>query len=262
MEPDAAINSASTVARLLYDYGPVVTIVSIFLVLFIIIFLFLIRTQQKSNESIMKEHKALIENIVRMNEMMYTKNVNEDIKEESTAEIMNIFLKISTTLKTHMGPYLGFLNAERLAVYLFHNGLHTPHGFPFFKFSCICEQILNPVFAKIKNHKDFPINLMSDFVKDLFEHKDISYYDGPKPENMDPMFEKLLTDRINKYIVRGIFDSNGNLIGFVWVEFKSNAIDSTSFEAKSDKVNSLIKDITPILEFSDFNNVYKGGIIQ
>ena len=249
------ITGTETIAELIYQFGPAVIIVSVFLVLFITILFYIMRQQQKSNENIMKEHQILIQNLIEYNMKDPTPlpcPPSESKKEHDTKEIMNIYLKIKSTIKIQISQYMVDLQADRIAIYLFHNGTKAINGFPFL--------IAN---SRIKQHHDFPVNLMTDFLKNLFDHKPICYYDDNDiNSNMeeDPMFEKLISSSSNKYIVKGIFDSEINLIGFIIVEFTSEQLNPYNYVVKNTEVDNLIKHISPVLEFSDFNNLYQGGV--
>lgn len=258
------ITGTETIAELIYQFGPAVIIVSVFLVLFITILFYIMRQQQKSNENIMKEHQLLIQNLVEYNmkepPLPY---VSDSKKDHDTKEIMNIYLKIKSTIKIQISQYMVDLQADRIAIYLFHNGMKAINGFPFLKFSCIGEQSNSITNSRIKQHHDFPVNLMTDFLKDLFDHKPICYYDDNDINSSmeeDPMFEKLISSSSNKYIVKGIFDSEINLIGFIIVEFDAEQLKPYNYINKNTEVDNLIEHISPVLEFSDFNNLYQGGV--
>ena len=231
--------------------------------IFIVTLFFIMKSQQKANESFMHEHKLLLENLIKVSlDKPEPKKLEHNAK-----EIVAIHMKISASIKVHSTKYMSILEADRLAVYIFHNGQSGINGFPFLKFSCMSEQVTSVNKSCIKQHHDFPVNLMSDFINDLYTHKNISYYDdaiveGEEDKYMynDPLFDKLVSTRGNKYICKAIFDSNSTLIGFVLVEFTNELLKPYNFVNKSAKLDEFITAVSPILEFSDFNNVYHGGV--
>lgn len=260
MGPISAASGVMNVAELIYNFGPAIVIVSIFLMLFIIVLFYIMRQQQKMNENTMKEHQLLLDSLIKRG-LEEKHHAASKAEEKNLKEIMNIYIKISSHLKVELSSFMSSLEAERLGIYLFHNGMHAPNGFPFFKFSCISEQVKHINLAKIKQHHDFPVNLMSDFIKDLYTHQEIAYYDeGQSSFESDALFNKLISDQHNKYIAKGIFDTNVNLIGFVIVEFSNKLLDTNNYAHKNAKIDQLVKTISPILEFSDFNNLYQGGV--
>lgn len=244
-------------SEVIYNYGPTVVIIAAFIILFILVILYILRIQQKSNEHMLEEHKLLIQSLIEMQKS----TEEEPVKKEKpiNKDLMNSFMKISNVLKSHIAANVVMLDARRIGVYLFHNGTHATSGFPFFKFSCICEKMTNPHDARIRYHKDFPVNLIGDFVNDIYNKTTDKYYDPNHTEPLDPVFIKLLCNEEDKCLIRGIFDTDSNLLGFILAEFRVDHFDSSSYSTKSDIMDQLAANITPILEFSDINNTYKGG---
>lgn len=259
-----ATGGSKSVVELVANFGPAIVIISMFLILFIIVVFYIMRQQQKSNESIMREHQLLIQTLIKSN----TKTdiiIEEEIKEKKKHDIketIDIFLKVSSHIKVELSSYMNILKSDRLAIYLLHNGQQAANGFPFFKFSCISEQVKHLNMARIKSHHDFPVNLMSDLIQTLFDHKTISFYDEDSQINIDPFVYKLLVNTSNKYIIKGIFDTNVNLIGFILVEFDFVELNKDCYFKMSKEIDNLIKTISPILEFSNVNNIYQGGVIK
>ena len=64
---------------------------------------------------------------------------NYQLHEEK--DLMTLFGNIHKRLIEDCREALEILNADRTAVYVFHNGVYSSHGLPFFKTSCICEII-------------------------------------------------------------------------------------------------------------------------
>ena len=63
--------------------------------------------------------------------------------EEKPKQIVKLYVKLNTLLKTDLKKACKEVDAERIAIYLFHNGTYGLSAFPFIKMSCICE-ILKP----------------------------------------------------------------------------------------------------------------------
>lgn len=259
-----ATGGSKSIVELVANFGPAIVIISMFLILFIIVVFYIMRQQQKSNENIMREHQLLIQNLIKANtktDIIIEEEI-QDHKKHTIQETMDIFLKVSSHLKVELTTYMTLLKADRLGIYLLHNGQKSASGFPFFKFSCISEQVKHLNMARIKSHHDFPINLMSDMIQTLFNHNTISFYDEDSQVQTDPFIYKLLANSSNKYIIKGIFDTNVNLIGFVLIEFDFVELNKNCYFEMNKQIDDLIKVISPILEFSNFNNIYQGGVIK
>lgn len=261
MNETEAINGVASISKLIYEYGPAVTMMSVILILFIVILFYFLRSQQKANENIMNEHKLLIENMIAQQKererlMMEYRKEKEG---PSNKELMDTYIKINNDIRSHVAVNILSLEACRLCIFLFHNGTKSLSKFPFFKFSCICEQTTNVKYVKINKQHDYPVNLMSDFVANLYDHKEISYYnqENHKVVEDDPMLEKILSNHHDKFIIRGIFDSSITLLGFVLVEFKDENINNENYPEKSKIIDELVNELLPIFEYSNLNQVYQ-----
>lgn len=253
MGHNVPVTEIESISNLLYDFGPAVVILSIFLMLFIIVLFVLIKQQSVSNNQMIKEHQVLIERLL---------NQNDSKENKLDKDVVNLYVKINNAIKLEVTTFVNLLEANRLAIYLFHNGTTALSGLPFLKFSCISEYTKYTERSRIKSHYGFPVNLMSDFVKDLVNHTEIIYVDDTQPNTYsdDALVSKLISAPADKYIIKGIFDSNFNLIAFAVVEFDSTVLTNENCSYKKERINELIKIISPILEYSDFNSIYKGGV--
>ena len=257
-----AINSVGSLSKVIYEYGPAVTLMSVILILFIVILFFFLRSQQKANENIMNEHKMLIETMIaqqKEREQQFLAMQTNKKNEPTNKELMETYIKINNDIKSHVAVNIVMLSACRLSIFLFHNGTKSLSKFPFFKFSCICEQTTNVRYVRINRQHDYPVNLMSEFVTNLYEHKEISYY-NPESRTVieeDPMLEKILSNHNDKFIIRGIFDSASSLVGFVLVEFSEDSITDENYPEKSKIMDELVDELTPIFEYSNLNQVYQ-----
>lgn len=255
MDQGAAVQGVSTFAELIYNYGPVVVILSVFLLLFISIIFYILRTQQKANENIMNEHRLLIETL--LSQKVLVTNTTSTATQRSHKELMDIYLKVNQEIKTHVAVNIVMLKACRLAIYLFHNGTKGINRFPFFKFSCISEQVTVPKYTRLNTQVDYPVNLMSDFILVLNNNGEIVFYDEEHHDNSDTMINKILADDENKYIIRGIIDSSTCLIGFVLIEFHTEELDKDNYKEKSKIIDEFVQELTPILEYSNFSKIYQ-----
>ena len=258
-----AINSVSSLSKVIYEYGPAVTLMAVILILFVVILFYFLRSQQKANENIMNEHKMLIETMINQQkereQQFLALQARQNKPEVSNKELMDTYIKINNDIKSHVAVNIVMLSACRLSIFLFHNGTKSLSKFPFFKFSCICEQTTNVRYVRINRQHDYPVNLMSDFVSNLYENREISYYntDSRDAIDNDPMLKKILSNHQDKFIIRGIFDSASSLVGFVLVEFPNDSINDENYPEKSKIMDELVDELTPIFEYSNLNQVYQ-----
>lgn len=264
----STVRDVSEVTKLLDQYGPVMTILAIFLVIFIALIFFVLKQQANANAKMREDNSELMKNLLNTNREMLDnalKKIAPPVSVATEPKVLNLmetYSKINESLKDNCRAYLDKTTADRIAIYLFHNGTHTTHGFPFFKFSCICEYITKGTLSRMKDHLDFPINLMGDMVTLLMrqgEYYEFSEASKNMTRPIDPMIYKLLTSDSNSFIVCAIFDSDNNIMGFILSEFNRSILNDTNIQIRKDIMADMAKSVSPILEFSEFNKNYKGG---
>lgn len=205
--------------RMINEFGPFVFGLVAFLLIIVLLFVVIIylakaisRGNKDSDDNNSDRIKYLENEIARM---------RGDNKSERDRSIMEVFLRLSDSLKYTVRELLDQVGADRVEFYLFHNGTHSINNIPFLKASCICEMDKMGIskYHLIKMHKDIPINLMDDIIVDLiYKHEFVIYKDESK---VDALIAKLFLDEQDKTcIFSGIFEyDSGELLGFIVAEY-------------------------------------------
>ena len=216
-----------SLARLINDFGPFVFGLVAFLliiVLLIVLLIYLAKAIANNNNHSSTDDET--DRIRRLEDEI--SRLRGDDKSEKDKSIIEIFLRLSDSLKHNVKEILDDVNADRVEFYLFHNGTHSLNNIPFLKASCICEMDKVGVskYHLIKKHKDIPIGLMDDIIVNLLKKHTFVIY---KNENkIDAIISKLFFDEQDKTcIFSGIFEyGDGELLGFIVAEYD----DVTKFE--------------------------------
>lgn len=169
---------------------------------------------EKARQS--EESKVIANMIDDMNQQPYTLN-----------KLTETYTKTNTLIKHKLKEASDELSAERICVYMFHNGEHSLNGIPFLKTTCICEYIDRHKGATslLMTHKGVPINMASDLFKQINSHQFTVLY--PDDTNivdrvMANFFCKENENRTT--IVVTIYDSSNQLdekpIGFLSADFE------------------------------------------
>lgn len=208
-------------ARLINDFGPFVFGLVAFLLIIVLLIVLLIYLAKaiatnNSNHSSSDEES---DRIRRLEDQIA--RLRGDEKSEKDKSIIEVFLRLSDSLKHNVKEILEEVHADRVEFYLFHNGTHSLNNIPFLKASCICEMDKVGVskYHLIKKHKDIPIGLMDDIIVNLLKKHTFVIY---KNENkIDAIISKLFFDEQDKTcIFSGIFEyGNGELLGFIVAEY-------------------------------------------
>lgn len=244
------ISSTESLAYLMYEFGPAIVILSSFLMIFIVVIFYVLRQQQSTNSRLIKEHQQLLEHVISQRS-----NGNE------TKELVKIYTKVTTSINKLVMEYSNMVNPVRVAIYLLHNGSYGLTNFPFLKFSCVGESIRHSYFNRINNHVEYPVNLMTSFMSDLCNNTIIVKINDDSNEFFrDSIINKLVINTNNNYIVKSIPSSDSILVGFMLIEFDRDGLNEDTKDIIVKTTNNLANNISPIFEFSDFNEVYKESV--
>ena len=162
------------------------------------------------------ESKTIAHMIDDMNQQPYTLN-----------KLTETYTKTNTLIKHKLKETSDELSAERICVYMFHNGEHSLNGIPFLKTTCICEYIdrHRGATSLLMTHKGVPINMASDLFRQINSRQFTVLY--PDDTNiidrvMANFFCKENDNRTT--IVVTIYDSSNQLderpIGFLSADFE------------------------------------------
>ena len=232
-----------SLGRMINEFGPFVFGLVAFLLIIVLLIVLLIylakamsaNNNNQSNGNNNDRIRYLEEELARM------RGDNPTTKEKN---IVEIFLRISDSLKHNVKEILEDVDADRVEFYLFHNGTHSLNNIPFLKASCICEVDKDGLakYHLIKMHKDIPIGFMEELVVDLLKKHNFVIY---KNENkIDAFISKLFFDEQDKTcIFSGIFEYNsGELLGFIVAEYDYvSKFEDTDLRYKMNKMSEAAK---------------------
>lgn len=232
------------------EYGPLIVILAVFLVVFLAIIGYILRTNQKSIENSSELNEQLVTTILN-NYFEKNSHVLESHKQHEERNIVNIFMELNKTLKSACDRIMRKTNSDRTAIYVFHNGTHASHGLPFFKITCICETISknSNVNVKISEHSSVPISMFDSIVMNLFYNSE--HYININ-ETSDPAEIVFLHDtKIKECFFVPIYDDDNNMMGFVFNGY--NTIDENrNVEEEKEYLVDLARMAQPVIEYSKF----------
>lgn len=245
------VSTTESLAFLMYKFGPAIVIISSFLMLFIVILFYILRQQQASNAKIMNEHQQLLQHLIDKND--------KDYEKEDTKELIKIYTKVIGNLNRLMTEYSNRINPIKVSIYLLHNGSYGITKFPFLKFSCVGETMRNSFFNHVNNNTEYPVNLLSNFFETLTNNSSVVKI-GNDQCFKDSIINKLIVNINNNYVIKSILSSDGIMVGFILIEFDPEVFNNETKANVLKKTDILASNISPILEFSDFNSIYKESV--
>lgn len=266
------VSDVTELASAISEYGVMAVLLAIFLVLFLVIIISVIRnnqkhidnlmTQNKENTEIMKQQQqSLIDNLMLQQKELLSSSIKQIISTPSTPvynekNIVEIFVKLNDLLKADCKSTQEEINADRVSIYVFHNGTTSSHGIPFFKMSCISEFIIrgHGLSSKLIDHTNLPLNMFDTIISQLFNTGEFIITNNEKNKSSDPISYIFIGPKVNTCILESIFDSDNNMLGFVCGEFRTE-LTHDELDEKIKALNELCSKIKPVLEFSDYQEI-------
>lgn len=243
---DITTDQVEGMAKLLNQYGPTVVILSIFLFIFIAILYFILRSNQKMNEQMLNSQKSASDaNQKMMQEMFDTcmaivktskssqdDDDNDDEEKPKKKNIVSTYIDSSLAFKDASRIAIGKIKCDRIAIYLFHNGNHTPYGYPFAKMSCVHEwNMRGSNTVRGVNHVNIPLYAFSTIVESLVKDGEFvvsNIYEHGMLSADEQIFQFISGSTIRALFALGIRDKNNELAAFTIAEFK----DPQDFSSK------------------------------
>lgn len=240
---------------------------TVILALFIVVFLAMqymqwkqAKADREANEiantnlinTFIAQHEKILNTIINNKEMN-----NYQLHEEK--DLMTLFGNIHKRLIEDCREALEILNADRTAVYVFHNGSSSIHDLPFFKFSCIAEFIArgSGSTSKMKAHNSVPIDLLNQIIDTLTRDGNFVHFKIDNNDNLS-MDEKIFLNKLllqeteKTCILYSIYDMENRCMGFIFAEFGEDNFTKEELKEKKVHLKYLAEKLSPILEFSNY----------
>jgi hypothetical protein len=255
-------NSVDTVAdytQLIHTYGASAVIIAIFMFVLLAILVFILRNSQKTNNQIIKQQQDLVNMIVDMAKRGEDREINH--KPTKEPNLVEMFLDINNSIKDILKDIARELDTDRASVYVFHNGVFSSHGLPFFKISCVCEIVKNGVgvVKNLKNHSSLPLQMLDNTMSNIYKNGYMTVADALDEDDLQNISCPVLCGMLKNNNIRSatsiaIYDHDNNIMGILVVEY--TGLKSVDF--LKDTTKYLITKaplLSPVLEYSGIYNI-------
>lgn len=239
-------------SKLLYEYGPYIVILAVFLVIFLMIIVYILNANKRTIENERQMNNKLVTSLLND---YFTKNSKVLVKEEEKAyderHIVDIYVKLNKSLKNACELTLKKTGSNRTAIYVFHNGSHASHGLPFFKMSCISEKVSKDsnINIKMAEHSAMPLNLFDCIVYSLYNNAEYRITINETTDPSDLIFLK--GTKIKDCFFVPMFDEEDNMMGFIFNGY-NNINPDRDIEKEKELLTELAMMAKPVIEFSKF----------
>lgn len=272
-------DAVTTVVELIDNYGAVVVVLGLFLVLFAAMIYYMISHNNKLVDQIMQSQKSAEETNTELVKSLLLQHVeknaaaakvaaHEAVEEENEKQRNHQ----KTAIASYIDANLAFKDAsriamnktgcQRIAIYLFHNGNTTPYGYHFAKMTCVHEWTRNSVATvRGQNQVDIPLFAFSNMI-DSLAHKDYYYrtdiYGKP---NEDEQILKFIagSDAVAMYAQAVKSREDDNIAAFIVAEFNEVGIlTEDNKDQMKDALSTMADNIYSIIINTEFRTSYSG----
>lgn len=251
MEPNGVVNAIPSVAHTVSSEGPISTIIAVFILVFIISQYIMYKqtlSYRKNQDQAMHSFmQCFLDQNSKITDFLMGKQSKHG--KETKSDLMETFLSLNKKMKEDLKDAIDVLDSDRVAIYVFHNGAQTPHGLPFFKFSCICEEIARASGSrsKMKEHSNIPLSLLDDVINTLWTKGHYEYFANAHDIDNNFINRLLLQDDNKTCLFYTIYDVDNNIIGFILTEFNEESFTKEQIKEKHKYLRYISEKVTPIL---------------
>ena len=241
------VNEIEAYASFIDSYGVAAVILGFFIFVFLIVLSAIVYSNKKSTNQLLKQQQMLLDQLIKQ------KDSNGHVKKEKN--IVKTFLKIDEGIHDILKAISDHLTADRVSVYVFHNGSYSSHGLPFFKVSCISEVIKkgSGVTLKSKAHTCLPLNMFNTSIQRLSDDGQLIIKNIEESESEYPvLFNMLKVAKIQSAVGVAIYDNDNNILGVLIAEFRRD--NSENIEKATEELIAKTEYLSPILEYSNISN--------
>lgn len=252
----------SEYTNLIHTYGASTVIIAVFIVVLLAMFAYILRTNQKTNNQLIKQQQKLVDTLL-VNKKDNEEDNNSSVQHSTIVkepDIVQVFLDINSSIKEILKDISDEIGSSRTAVYVFHNGVYSSHGLPFFKTSCICEVIKKNcgVSKSINLHSGLPLYMFDNSISYIYKNGKTTIVDVDDENNelvhdVPVLIGMFKNNNIKSATGIAIYDHDNNILGILLTEF----VELQDKEFLNNVENVLIEKVpllSPILEYSGIYN--------
>lgn len=254
-------DEVSEYTNLIHTYGASTVIIAVFIVVLLAMFAYILRTNQKTNNQLIKQQQKLVDTLLTNKK---DEEENNNSAQHSTIvkepDIVQVFLDINSSIKEILKDISDEINSSRIAVYVFHNGVYSSHGLPFFKTSCVCEVIKKNcgVSKSINLHSGLPLQMFDNNISYIYKNGKMTIIDVDDEDNELVHDAPVLVGMFKNNNIKSatgiaVYDHDNNILGILLTEF----VELQDKEFLNNVENILIEKaplLSPILEYSGIYN--------
>lgn len=236
---NTATSQIENTANILNNYGPTVTILAIFILICLALFLIFAKYFRKMMDRILDGNINLntedlirqtvnncVSEVMEMNKNTVMESIEASVKKEkeSHKNIVSVYIDSEKVFKEASSAAMRELKCHRIAIYLFHNGNSTPYGYPFAKMSCVHEITDKGSYLTPRGHShiNVPLYVFSELIEDLSDDGECIVENVKElAANGDIQIGTFIQgDNVESIFAASIKNSDNCLVSFAIAEFQ------------------------------------------
>lgn len=149
----------------------------------------------------------------KLNEAMLERQTDVPKKIKSQSQLDCAVIEYAEKVKE-------LLDADRVQIYEFHNGVHYANGRSALKMTCTYEVLRYGVSSSINIMSNVPLSIMPIFVRELLDKGSVMVENIEEIKNtMPPTYALSKSLNIKKFFAYVIYNGNNEPVGFVEVDY-------------------------------------------
>lgn len=197
--------------------GIAIVVIAVFLVIILISVIAFIGVSVRRNKNREDQYETLLRETMEQNNKFVEMLINNN-NQNNQSGLFKVSVECSAIIEDHLKYLYHRTKADRVAVYVFHNGQRMLNGGHLLKMSCLNEYSLSEKLCYAGRHKDTPISQISVVCNSLLEKgcwscEDTSTVTDPSLKQWIKAFD------YKSVFIKGVFNTHGEVIGFVSSEY-------------------------------------------
>lgn len=178
----------------------------------------------------------------------------EAAKNNESVDVLSNYTKIAKAILPMLKRAKDDFGADRISAFVFHNGTHSSHGLPFYKYTCI-QEIINRernIPPRISEQQAVPLTILDEMtITSLAEEQGFIIDDVDAMGYVFPMATaRLKRDSFASAVGVSVCTDSGETVGFVFMAF----VDRKTKDELRDIMIRVHERASSFSTIMDFNN--------
>lgn len=212
-----SVDDVLKLSEMMERTGIAIVIIAVFLVIILISVIAFIGVAVNGNKNRETQYETLLREVTEQNNKFVEMMINNN-NANSQSGLFKVSVECGALIEEHLKHLYHVTKADRVALYVFHNGQRMLNGGHLLKMSCLNEYSLSEKLLYSYRHKDTPISQISVVCNALLEKgcwscEDTSVVDDPSLKQWIKAFG------YKSVFIKGVFNTHGEVIGFASAEY-------------------------------------------